>query len=103
MRRKRAVAVGLRYHRDVVRQAFVAKLAALGIALAFARDPGCGGVDSTESGINGPCTRDKDCKDHLTCERGVCTGPDTGDAGVDAASTDAGPADAGHLDAGGGG
>ena len=87
----------------MVRQAFVAKLAALGIALAFARDPGCGGVDSTESGVNGPCTRDKDCKDHLTCEKGVCTGPEIADAGVDSAPADAGHLDAGNLDAGGGG
>ena len=84
----------------MVRQAFVAKLAALGIALVFARDPGCGGVESTESGINAPCTRDKDCKDDLTCERGVCTGPEI-DAGVDSAARDASGSSV--SDAGGGG
>ena len=82
----------------MVRQAFVAKLTALGFALLFARDPGCGGVDSTESGLNAPCTRDKDCKDELTCQKGVCSGPEKGDA-----ATDAGPKDTGSTDTGGGG
>jgi hypothetical protein len=86
----------------VVRQAFAAKLAALGIALVFARDPGCGGVESTSSGINAPCTRDRDCKDELTCEKGVCTGHSKDDAGADA-SQDAGGSDAGSSDAGDGG
>ena len=90
----------------MVRQAVVAKLAALGIALLFARDPGCGGVESTSSGVNAPCTRDHDCKDELTCEKGVCTGPDKDDdAGADSSidSGTSGAGDSGMPDVGGGG
>ncbi len=63
----------------------------VGLALIAWRDPGCGGVDTTTSGPNAPCTRDKDCNDGLTCAHGVCASPDAGidDAG-DAAADDAG-------------
>jgi hypothetical protein len=49
-------------------------------AVAIARDPSCGGTDSPASGVNAPCTRDKDCADGLSCEHGVCTQGDAGAA-----------------------
>ena len=54
--------------------------------LALAREPGCGGVDSTENGPGAPCTRDKDCTTG-SCVHGVCAGADAGapdDGGGDA-------------------
>lgn len=58
-------------------------------ALAFGRDPGCGGTDSPSSGLNAPCTRSKDCTNALVCTEGVCTESDSGvippDGGRDAA------------------
>ena len=68
------------------------------IALIAARDTSCGGVDSTSSGPNAPCTRDKDCKEGLACTRGVCVNPDASlpsDGGADVVTLDA-------SDAGGG-
>ncbi len=56
----------------MVRRALVFGFASLALA---ARDPGCGGVDSTSAGVNAPCTRTGDCANGLTCESGVCTGP----------------------------
>jgi hypothetical protein len=76
----------------VIRHTLVAGAMLLGLA----HDPGgCGSVDSSSSGPNAPCTRSKDCRDGLTCERGVCSGPDLPerDAGVDA-TLEAGPPDA---------
>jgi hypothetical protein len=74
----------------VIRNALAAKVVTLGIAAyGVAHDPGCGSVDSTSSGVNAPCTRDKDCRGDLVCEKGVCT---TGDAGAG----DAAPGDAAH-------
>ena len=62
-----------------------------------AADPSCGGGDTTASGLNAPCTRDKDCKDGLACARGVCADPDASardDGGGDAALLDASDAGA---------
>jgi hypothetical protein len=69
-----------------------------GLLVATAHDPSCGDVDSTPSGPGAPCTRDRDCRDGLTCTRGACVDPDAaaGDGGGDAA-TDAGAI----VDAGG--
>jgi hypothetical protein len=84
-----------------------AKLFAFGLMLGVARDPGgCGGVDSSStSGVNAPCTRDKDCKDDLACQKGVCTAPSTdggaGDGSADGSASDSG--EAGAKDAAGGG
>lgn len=64
---------------------------ALGIALAFARDPGGCGGDDTPGGPNAPCTRPKDCANGLVCSEGVCTAPDSGVAAGDSGS-DAGTA-----------
>ena len=72
-------------------------LVAGAMLLGLAHDPGgCGSVDSSSaSGLNAPCTRSKDCRDGLTCERGVCTGPDQperdagGDATLEAGAPDA--------------
>ena len=59
--------------------------------LALARDPGCGGADSSESALNAPCTRSKDCSAGLVCAEGVCADPDGGavrlDGGADATTT----------------
>ena len=70
----------------MIRQALAAKLFTVGIALGFANDPGCGSVDSPSSGINAPCTRTKDCKGDLVCEKGVCTSPSQVDAGGDSSA-----------------
>jgi hypothetical protein len=48
--------------------------------VGLVRDPGCGGGE-TPSGVNGPCTRSKDCSAGLECQQGVCTQPDGGAAG----------------------
>jgi hypothetical protein len=77
----------LRYAIGVVRHALVLGIASFSLV---ARDPGCGSVSSSLSGVNAPCTRDYDCASGLTCESGVCTGPPV-DAGVPA---DSGPKDA---------
>ena len=66
--------------------------------LAAAYDPSCGDVDSTSSGPNAPCTRDRDCRDGLVCGHGVCVDPDagvTGDGGGDGASESGAIVDAG--------
>ena len=56
----------------------------------LARDPGCGGgPDSDPSGVNAPCTRDKDCHDELRCDDGVCTSPTPRDAGSESGPKDA--------------
>lgn len=52
-------------------------------ALSLAREPGCGGADLGSGGLNGPCTRSKDCATGLVCAEGVCTEPDAGLGGVD--------------------
>jgi hypothetical protein len=48
--------------------------------VGLARDPGCG-ADDKPSGVNGPCTRSKDCNAGLECSEGVCTQPDGGETG----------------------
>ena len=58
-------------------------------ALALGRDPGCGGSDSPESGVNAPCTRTKDCSGNLVCTEGVCAAADSG-AGAGVIKADAG-------------
>ncbi|MDB4942520.1 MAG: hypothetical protein JWP97_2054 [Labilithrix sp.] len=60
--------------------------------LGLGRDPGCGGGDSPSSGLNGPCTRNKDCGGELACREGVCTTPDGGapDASAEDAADDGG-------------
>jgi hypothetical protein len=63
----------------VVRNAVAFALVSLSaLGLGGARDPGCGGSDSPESGPNAPCTRTKDCGGNLVCTEGVCTDPDSG-------------------------
>lgn len=57
------------------------------VAVALARDPGCGGVDDHGGGPNAPCTRSSDCQHDLLCLDGVCREPDAGAA----VSADAGP------------
>ena len=74
----------------MIRQALAAKLVTVGIALGLSHDPGCGGVDSPASGVNAPCTRSKDCKGDLVCEKGVCTPTYPVDAGSDASADAAG-------------
>jgi hypothetical protein len=54
-------------------------------ALGMLRDP-CG-TDTVGAGVNGPCTRSKDCADGLSCVMGVCTSPDAGV--IDAGGSDA--------------
>jgi hypothetical protein len=78
----------------VVRGALLLGVAAVAL---YASGAGCGSAVDSSSGLNAPCTRDKDCQDGLTCEEGVCTGPSV-DAGGDASDA----SDAG-LDAGGNG
>jgi hypothetical protein len=66
------------YNHAVVRQGFVA---AVVVALGFARDPGCGGVDDPDGGTNAPCTRSSDCGGSLVCLEGVCREPASGSSG----------------------
>jgi hypothetical protein len=57
------------------------------LLLGLARDPSCGGVDTPPSGVNAPCTRDKDCQAGLVCASGVCASPNAAspaDGGSDA-------------------
>jgi hypothetical protein len=71
----------------VIREALLASVAALGLA----QDPSCGGTDSPTSGVNAPCTRDKDCSGGLSCREGICTGdagPPPSDAAGDARDGD---------------
>jgi hypothetical protein len=71
----------------VLRHALVFGVAGLSL---LSRDPGCGGgVDSEPSGVNAPCTRDKDCGDGLKCTDGVCTSPTPHDAGSESGAKDA--------------
>jgi hypothetical protein len=65
----------------VIREALLAGVAALGLA----RDPSCGGTDSPTSGVNAPCTRDKDCSGALLCREGICSEGDAGASVSDAA------------------
>jgi hypothetical protein len=55
-------------------------MAATAIVVGLLRDPGCGG-DDMPNGVNGPCTRSKDCTAGLACQQGVCTPPDAGVSG----------------------
>ena len=52
-------------------------LAVIAVALGFAREPGCSGVDDPQGGKNAPCTRDSDCKSGLECSEGVCVDTST--------------------------
>ncbi len=54
---------------------------ATAIVVGLLRDPGGCGGDDMPSGVNGPCTRSKDCTAGLECQQGVCTPPDAGVAG----------------------
>ena len=82
-------------------------LACSALALLGFRDQGCGGGGSERVGLNGPCTRPRDCDFGLKCLEGVCVPEDAGgakDAGFDAvlafdAPPDA-PPDASSVDAG---
>ncbi len=62
------------------------------VALGLSRDPGgCGGVGDGDGTVNAPCTRDKDCRQGLSCVEGVCTSPDSGtEPPKDAATGDGG-------------
>lgn len=71
----------------------------VGLLVAAAHDPSCGGVDSTSRGPNAPCTRDRDCNDGLTCAHGVCVEPDA--AAASDGGSEAAPVDAAIVDAGG--
>jgi hypothetical protein len=62
------------------------------VALGALRDP-CG-TDTTAAGVNGPCTRTKDCQDGLSCVEGVCSPPDAGVADSGSDATDSGTPDA---------
>ena len=62
---------------------------ALSLAVGLLHDPSCGGSDEgAASGVNAPCTRDRDCKERLRCAQGVCEPQDA--APPDAAQADAG-------------
>ena len=75
----------------MVRHALVLAFASLSLA---GRDSGCGSVDSSAGSLNAPCTRSSDCASGLTCQSGLCAGPneDAGgppsDAGIKDAATD---------------
>jgi hypothetical protein len=71
-------------------------LAVFAVALGFAREPGCSGVDDPQGGKNAPCTRDSDCKSGLECSEGVCvdTSTSTGPAGVPDGGGSVSPSDA---------
>ncbi|WP_394838378.1 hypothetical protein LVJ94_15870 [Pendulispora rubella] len=69
---------------------------ALALGLA-ARDPGCGSSTSSSSDLIAPCTRDRDCRGGLVCDRGVCIKPRPSSDG--GSEPDAGTADAGETDA----
>lgn len=64
--------------------------AVVAVALGFAREPGCSGVDDPQGGKNAPCTRDSDCKSGLECSEGVCADTSTPPVPVDGG----GPTDA---------
>ena len=72
----------------------VRRALALGLILGLHDPSSCGGVESPTSGVNAPCTRDKDCSAGLVCASGVCTQPDapppTPDAGGDSGDADHG-------------
>lgn len=55
----------------------------IAVALGFAREPGCSGVDDPQGGKNAPCTRDSDCKAELECSQGVCVDTSTPPEPVD--------------------
>lgn len=59
------------------------------VAFAARRDP-CG-TDTSQVGLNGACTRNKDCDDGLSCVAGVCSMPDAGvpEGGADASDSGA--------------
>lgn len=48
------------------------------LALFGFREPGCGGGSTERAGLNGPCTRAKDCDIGLRCFEGVCVPEDAG-------------------------
>jgi hypothetical protein len=60
------------------------------VALGALRDP-CG-TEAIPAGINGACTRTKDCQEGLSCVAGVCSLPDAGatESGGDASEAGAG-------------
>lgn len=56
-------------------------LACSALALFGFRGPGCGGGgDERAVGLNGPCTRARDCERGLRCFEGVCVPEDAGSA-----------------------
>ncbi|CAN5509291.1 hypothetical protein BH09MYX1_BH09MYX1_33270 [soil metagenome] len=62
------------------------------VALFGFHDPGgCGSGGADRAGLNGPCTRTKDCDRELKCFEGVCVPEDAGtpDAARDGAFPDA--------------
>ncbi len=87
-----------------------ALVACSALALFGFRDPGCGASGGSERvGLNGPCTRPRDCEVALKCQEGVCVPEDAGtpkDAGFDVIFAFDAPADgpaADGADAGGDG
>jgi hypothetical protein len=78
----------------VFREAVVLGVASLSLFSSRAGPGGCGGEDASSSGVNAPCTRNYDCATGLTCNSGLCAGPnedaggDAGGGGKDAASSD---------------
>jgi hypothetical protein len=62
----------------------------LAVALGALRDP-CG-TEASPVGINGACTRTKDCEEGLACVAGVCSLPDGGapETGSEAGAAGAG-------------
>jgi hypothetical protein len=80
----------------VFRQAVVLGVASLSLFSNRAGPGGCGGEDASSGGVNAPCTRNYDCATGLTCDNGLCAGPnedsggasDAGGGGKDAAASD---------------
>jgi hypothetical protein len=66
------------------------------VALGALRDPGCD-TSTVPTGLNGACTRDKDCENGLVCRGGACVDEDAGvaDSGNDGGDAGVGDADAG--------
>jgi hypothetical protein len=66
------------------------------VALGALRDPGCD-TSTVPTGLNGACTRDKDCESGLVCRGGACVNEDAGnppDSGGDGSDAGVGHADA---------
>jgi hypothetical protein len=79
----------------VVRRALVPIVLGLAGGWAVGLSPSaCSSSDSSANGIEGPCTRSRDCQGALVCVDGICSEPDAGVAseGGDAAFTEAGNA-----------